>query len=143
MLKTTSPTRLSGVLLSLIDMAEKDEIGNGDSNGMKFTFTITFKKATRANYLNFKGIVGTRGFEYLTSDHKKAFNHLWHSFTKATIFQHFDLKCYIRVKTNTSGHAIAEILCQVILDDGGRWHLVAYYLCKMILAKTRYKIHDN
>ena len=89
----TSPTQLSGVLLSSINVAEEDEVGSGGSNGMKFI--ITFKKFTKADYLNFKGTVGARGFGYLTPDIKKVFNYIWHAFTKAPIFQHFDLKRHI------------------------------------------------
>ena len=42
-----------------------------------------------------------------------------------------------------SGYAINEVLNQLILDNLGWWHPIAFYLQKMISAKTWYKIHDN
>ena len=108
MLKITSPTWSSGVLLSSIDMAKEDEFGNDGSNGMKFI--IMSKKSIRADYLNFKGTVGIKGFECLILDAKKAFNHLRHAFIKALILQHFDLEYHIWVETDKSGHAIGRVL---------------------------------
>ena len=141
MLKTTSPTRLSGVLLLSINVTEKDEIGDGSSNGMKST--IISKKFTKADYLNFEVTVSARAFEFLTLDTKKAFNHLRHAFTKAPIFQHFNLKRHIQIETDASGHTIGGILSQLTLDDLAQWHPMAYYLRKMILTKTQYKTHDG
>ena len=37
---------------------------------------------------------------FLTSNDKKASNHLWLSFIKALTFLHFDLKSFIWIKTN-------------------------------------------
>ena len=119
----------------------EDEFRDGGSNGIKSI--ITSKKSTEADYLNFKGTVGTRSFGYLTLDAKKAFNYLWHVFTKALILQHFDLECHIRVETNASGHAISRILSQLTLHNLGQWHLMAYYLHKIIPVKTWYKTHDS
>ena len=95
MLKTMSSIQLSGVLLLSINVAEKDKVGDGDSNDMKFLFTITFIKTTRADYLNFEGIVGAKSFGYLTADAKRAFNHLRYAFIKAPILHHFDSECHI------------------------------------------------
>ena len=47
---------------------------------------------------------------FLTSDAKKAFNHLWLAFIKAPIFWHFDLESYIRIETDASGYAIGKVL---------------------------------
>ena len=107
-------------------MANKDEVGGGNSNGIKSI--ITSKKSTKADYLNFEGTVGARDFRYLIPDVKKVFNHLRHAFTKAPILQHFDPERYIRVKTNTSGHTIIWVLNQLTLDDLGQWHSMVYYL---------------
>ena len=93
MLKMTSPTRLSVVLLSSLDMAEEDEFKSGGSNGMKFI--ITSKKTTRADYLNSERTVSNKSFGYLALDTKKAFNYLRHTVTKAPIFQHFDPERHI------------------------------------------------
>ena len=84
MLRMINSIWLSGILLSFIDVAEEDEIGSSGSDGIKFL--ITSKTFSRADYLNFKGILGAKGFGYLIPDAKKAFNQLWHAFTKAPIF---------------------------------------------------------
>ena len=47
------------------------------------------------------------------------------------------------MKTNASSYAIGGVLNQQILDDLSQWHLVSYYLHKMISAKTWYKTYDN
>ena len=83
------------------------------------------------------------GAGYLTPNTKKAFNHLWHAFTKAPILQHFDPKRYIPIETNASGYSIGEILSQLTLDDLSWWYPVAYYLQKMIPAKIRSKTHNS
>ena len=42
-----------------------------------------------------------------------------------------------------SGYAIGGMLSQLTLDDLSHLHLVAYYLQKMIPAKTRYETYNN
>ena len=108
MLRTTSKTQSSAVLLVAINMAEDNEIGSGGGNGMKSM--ITPKKFIGVDYPNFEGTVGARSFEYLTPNAKKAFNHLRHLFIKASIFQHFDLEHHIWVETDVSGHVIGGVL---------------------------------
>ena len=80
---------------------------------------------------------------YLTPDVKQAFIQLRQAFNKALIFRHFDQKFHIRIKTNASSYAIGEVLSQLISDNLGQWHPVAYYFQKMIPAKTRYKTHNG
>ena len=48
---------------------------------------------------------------------KKAFNHLWHAFTQASIFQHFDPEWHIRIEIDASGYTINKVLSQLILSD--------------------------
>ena len=79
---------------------------------------------------------------YLTPDAKTAFDQLRQAFTEVPIFQHFDSEQYIRVETDALRHAIGGVLSQLTYDLG-QWHPVAYFLCKMIPAKTRYKTHDG
>ena len=79
---------------------------------------------------------------YLTLNAKKAFDQLRQAFTEAPILQHFDPEQYIRVETDVSGYAIGRVLSQ-LTNDVGQWHPMAYFLCKMIPAKTRYKTHDG
>ena len=76
------------------------------------------------------------GTSYLTFSAKKAFNLLRYVFAQAFIHQHFNLERHIQIKTNMSGYNIGEILNQLTLDNFGQWLSIAYYLHKMILAKT-------
>ena len=43
---------------------------------------------------------------YLISEARLAFTQLRKAFTKTLILQHFESKCYIRIKTDASGYAI-------------------------------------
>ena len=79
---------------------------------------------------------------YLTSDAKRAFDQLCQAFTKAPILQHFNPKQYIQVETDVLGHAIGGILSQ-LTNDLGQWHPLAYFLHKLIPAKTWYKTHNS
>ena len=77
---------------------------------------------------------------YLISNAKKAFTQLRQAFTKALILCHFDLECNIRIETNAFGHAIDRVLSQLTLNNLGQCHPVAYFLKKIIPAKTWYKL---
>ena len=50
------------------------------------------------------------GLSFLNPDLKTAFNHLRLAFTKAPILRHFDLDCYIWIKTDALGYAIGDVL---------------------------------
>lgn len=83
-------------------MAKKKKVNCNSSNGIKFTFTITFKKSFRAGCSTFEGninakksINNAKNFKYLTLDAKHAFNYLLQAFPKVFIFQHLDLKSQI------------------------------------------------
>ena len=79
---------------------------------------------------------------YPTPDTRRAFDQLCQAFTKAPILQHFDPEWYIRVETVALEHAIGGVLSQ-LTNDLGQWLPMAYFLCKMILAKTQYKTHNR
>ena len=90
--------------------------------------------------------------KFLTFGAKKAFNCLKETFTKALIFRHFDLECYIWIKTNTLGYAIEKVLSQLIsnqltsdenIKSSVDWHPMIYFSRKMIPAETWYKTYDN
>ena len=78
---------------------------------------------------------------------RKAFRLLIDAFTNASMLIHFDSKNLIRIKINALKFVIATILFQLILAlndfEQRKWHLVAFYSRKMILAKTRYETHDQ
>ena len=93
------------------------------------------------------------GPKFLTPDARTAFNRLRLAFTEAPILRHFDPECHIRIETDASGYAIGGVLSQLASEtrsDGvvtktnlSQWHLVAFFLRKMISAETRYKTHDG
>ena len=80
---------------------------------------------------------------YITLEIKLAFIHLRQEFIKAAILRHFDPECYIRIETVVSGYAISRILNQLISNNLGQWHPVAYFFQKIIPAKTCYKAHNG
>ena len=139
----------------MIDTTDKNKVGRGKNsrNETNLSNPSSSKKSTGAGYLTYrgskksggntkKGVKAARDSDYLISDAKNAFNYLRHTFTQAPILQHFDLERHIRIETDASGYAVGGVLSQLILDDLGWWHPVAYYSLKMILAKTSYKTHD-
>ena len=131
-------TSLTSIILKpLINKASANEIGRSDSgsNATNLSNSFAFKKSTKVGYLIFKGakkggnnlnsgggntkkdVEAGRGFNYLTLGAKKFFNLLLHVFTKALIFQYFDLEQYIRIQTNTSSYNIGGVLSQLISND--------------------------
>ena len=101
--------RLAGNLsLSVAENAEIDSIGGGDCNN---------KMVERLPLIS-KNLNGATG--YLTPNTKWAFTQLRQTFTKATILQHFDPECHIRIEIDASGYAISEILSQLTLDHLGQ-----------------------
>ena len=84
-----------------------------------------------------------RSSDLFTLGAKLAFTELRQAFLKAPILYHFDLECHIRIEIDVSGYAIGGVLSQLTSDDLGRWHLVAFFFCKMILVETKYKTHNG
>ena len=98
MLKILSPTSSSTILQS-INAADKNEVGDGKSGGNETNLSNSSmsKKSFGAGYLTSggakkgggntkKGVKAAKGPNYLNSAAKKAFNHLRHAFTQASIF---------------------------------------------------------
>ena len=44
---------------------------------------------------------------------------------------------------DASDYALGGVLSQLILADLGQWHLVAFFLQKIILAESKYKTHNS
>ena len=130
MLKTSSATRSLKNSLLLMDLAEVDEVGVGDNGDCED------KTFGRSPLKNSNGATG-----YLIPNTRQTFTQLRQAFTKASILQHFDLKCHVRIETDASGYAIGNMLSQ--LTDSSQWHPVAYYSWIMIPAETWYKTHDG
>ena len=93
------------------------------------------------------------GPKFLTPNARTAFNRLRLTFTEAPILWHFDPECHIRIETDALGYTIGGVLSQltsetspygvVIKTDLRQWHLVAFFLRKMIPAEIRYETHDG
>ena len=109
MLSTTNPISLSTISQLSMDAADEYKIGESGGNKTNLSNPSASKKSTKVSYLTSRGakkggnnlkrgggnteknVKATRGFDYLTPDAKKAFNHLRHGFTQTPIFQQFDL----------------------------------------------------
>ena len=131
--------------LDLPQKGDNDEVvgGGGDKNLSKSKSKKS--KNTKSGVQTRHGTTGEPIF--LIPDAREAFNQLRQAFTKAPILQHFDLECHIRIETDVSDYAIGGVLSQLTSDhltsDQGQWHPVAYFLRKMISAKTRYKTYNG
>ena len=130
-----------------------DEFGKGDCGKNEARKTSASRKGlTGVDYQSFDYVshavsnfisnFAKNVSNYLNPDAKKAFDQLRQAFTKAPILQFFNPEQYIWVQTDASGHAIGGVLSQ-LTNNSGQWYLVAYFLRKMILAKTRYKTHKS
>ena len=99
MLSTRNLTGSSIILQLLIDAANKNEFGLSGGNKTNLSNPSALKRSIVAGYPTLgsgkkggdnlkrggsntkKSIKTAKGSDYLTSDTKKAFNHLWHTFT--------------------------------------------------------------
>ena len=122
-----------------------DKFGGGNCSENEMRTSTSTKELSRTDYLssnyvshtvtNFVSNSAKNVSNYLTPDAKRAFDKLCQAFTKASIFQHFDLEQYIQVETDASGHAIGGVLSQ-LTNDLSQWHPLIYFSRKMILAET-------
>ena len=93
------------------------------------------------------------GPKFLTPDARTSFNCWWLAFIKTPILPHFNPECHIQIEINASSYAINGVLSQlasktrpdgvVTKTDLGQWHLVAFFLRKMIPTETWYETHDS
>ena len=144
---SSTPTSATQTLINLVD-----EFDAGDCGENEVRTSASIKEPTRADYLssnhvshavsNIVNNFAKNVSNYPTLDAKKAFNQLRQVFTKVPSLQNFDLEQYIRVKIDATGHVIGRVLSQ-LTNNSGQWHPVAYFLHKMIPAKTWYKTHDG
>ena len=130
MLRTSSATKSSKNLILWINVAEVDNVSTGDGGDYE---DETFGKLLSKN--------SNGAPSYLTPDARQAFTQLRQAFTKAPILRLFDPKYHIPIETNTSGYTTGGVLGQLIISS--RWQPVAYYLPKIISAKTWYKTYDG
>ena len=121
------------------------ELDSSEVNGDEVEVDEVKKKVQKTskskNLSKSKKTVGSSHF--LHSEAKLTFITLKQAFFKAPILHHFDPKRHIWIEMDALSYAIGEVLSQLTLDDSGRWHLMAFFSCKMILAETRYKTYDR
>ena len=86
-------------------------VGESSGNETNLSNLSISTRSTRASYLTSgstkkgagntkKDVKAVRSSDYITPAAKKVFNHIWHTFTQARIFQHFDPKWQIQIKTD-------------------------------------------
>ena len=92
------------------------------------------------NLSNFKKTIE---LDFFTPKARLAFTKVRQVFVKAPIFHYFKPKRHIQVETDISGYLIDRVFSQLTSDDLGQWHLVAFFLQKMILAETRYETYNG
>ena len=80
---------------------------------------------------------------FLISGGRMVFIKLRQAFIKDSILHHFDLECHIRMEIDASSYAIGKVLSQLTLDNLGQWHLVVFFLQKMIPARTQYETYNG
>ena len=64
-------------------------------------------------------------------------------FVETSIVNHFNLEHHILIETNVLGYVIGGIFSELILNNLGQWHPVAFFFRKMIPVKTGYEIYDG
>ena len=144
-----SPTPTMQKSMNLVDEFDKCDCGENEA---KRAFALTkgpigadYPYSNHVNHAVGSNIVSNSAknvSNYLTPDAKSAFNQLQQASTKAPILQYFDPEWYIQVETGVSGHVIGGVLSQ-LNNDLGQWHLLAYFLHKMIPAETWYKTQNG
>ena len=113
LLKTTGSSNLG---LKVFKADDNEVVGGGGDRANK-TIVNLFKNNKSRNLIHMPNIGATRKHNFLTSDIKKALNHLWLAFIKALILQYFDLESHIRIKTKVSSYTIDRVLNQLNLDS--------------------------
>ena len=151
MLKTTGSSLASA---SRVDDDKGVSGGGGDSSTGADGRSVSESDMSRKTIMskNWTKNGHSEEFKFLTSKAKKAFNYLKQAFTKTSILQHFDLKCHIQNKTNTSDYVIGRVLSQLTsnqltlnetIKSSVELYLLTYFSKKMISAETQYKTHNS
>ena len=91
--------------------ANNNKVVEGDGKAEKTVVNSSkFKNEKSRKLMCMPNIKATKKPNFLISDAKKAFIYLWLAFIKAPIFQHFNLKSYIRIQIDVLGYAIGRVL---------------------------------
>lgn len=95
-------------MLTLVNIAEHDEIvdgGRSNRTNKNLSKSQTQKISTVLSYIG----ANIKNREFLIFKASINFTQLRHTFSKASMLLHFDLKCHIRIQTNVSGYIMAEM----------------------------------
>ena len=76
-----------------------------------------------------------------SADMQKTFILLCKVFMNASILVHFDSVLKIKIETDASNFALADIISQLLTNE--EWHSVAFWSRKMISSENRYKMHNQ
>ena len=106
LLKTTG---LLNLISKTFRVDNNDIIDNGINKTNETIMNLSKNNKSR-NLTHMPNIRITKKPIFLTTNTKKAFNHLQLLFIKALILWYFDLKSYIWIVTNTLGYTIDEVL---------------------------------
>ena len=128
---------------------DRNKINNSEVDGNKINNEIgkkSHKMSKSKNLFKSKKLSESKkmlGLDFFIFGAKLVFTKLRQAFVKALFLHHFDLEHYIRVETDVLNYAISGVFSQLTSEDLGRWHLVAFFSQKIILAETRYKTYDG
>lgn len=70
------------------------------------------------------------------------FTKLSQAFIKTQILNHFDLEYYICIKNDVLGYATNRVFSHLTWYNLGKWHTVAFFSRKIILAETGYETYN-
>ena len=112
LIKTTKSSNLASKAFG----ANNNEVVSTSSSRANITILNLSKNNKSRNLTHLLNIKVIKKFTFLISNTKKIFNRLWLAFIKAPIFQHFDPKSHIRIKTDAPSYAIGILLNQLNLD---------------------------
>ena len=88
-------------------MVDENKVVNNDNDRVNKTVVNLFKNKKSKKSTNISNIGAIEELNSLTLNAKKRFNHLYITFIKAFIFQHFNLKSYIWIEINELSYAIS------------------------------------
>ena len=117
---------------------DENEIDNNEVSGVKIDNEVGKKSW---NPSKSKNLSKSKKIEsgFFPSGARIAFTKLRQVFIKTLILYYFNPKRYIWLKTDTSGSAMGVVLIQLISNDSGWWHPMAFFSWKMIPAEIRYE----
>ena len=97
-------------------IGNNEVVGDGNGRADKTVVNLSKNKNSKKS-THMPNVVAMREPNFLTSNAKKAFNHLRLAFIKTLILPYFDLENYIQIETNASDYTISKVLSQLNLNS--------------------------